>query len=104
MVTITNTSTTEQRIQLRGAITGDNGIGMRVKDSFKARTPVVLAPGEMKILNADDFQLFFNLSNILYTGITELEVFRGNGLPEGYYQICVRAYNYDNLSSIIKTG
>ncbi len=95
MVTLTNTTTTEQRLQLRGSLTGDNGVNMRVKDSYKARTPFVLGPGEVKILNASDFELFFNLSNVLYTGITEGEVIRGNGLPEDYYRLCVRAYNYD---------
>ncbi|RYE17099.1 MAG: hypothetical protein EOP51_24530, partial [Sphingobacteriales bacterium] len=95
LITIVNTTATEQRLQLRGSITGDNGIEMRVRDGYKSRTPFVMAAGEVRILNASDLTLFFDLANITYTGITQYEALRGNGFPEGNYRMCVQAFNYN---------
>ncbi|MEA5402937.1 carboxypeptidase regulatory-like domain-containing protein [Arcicella sp. DC2W] len=95
LITILNTTTSEQRVQLRGTITGDNGIEMRVRSNFKSSSPLVMSPGEMKVLNGGDFTAFFNLDNIDYVGITQAEAIRGNGLPEANYRLCIRAFNYD---------
>ncbi|MES2455700.1 MAG: carboxypeptidase regulatory-like domain-containing protein [Bacteroidota bacterium] len=100
LLTLINTSSSEKRVQLRGALTGDNGVELRVKDSFKSRSALVLAAGEVKVLNGSDFNTFFDLSKVNYTGITEAEAIRGNGLPEGNYYLCVRVYDYDSNASL----
>ncbi|MEA5427965.1 carboxypeptidase regulatory-like domain-containing protein [Arcicella lustrica] len=96
LITLLNTTTTEQRVQLRGTIVGDNGIEMRVQSGFKSRTPLVMASGEMKVLNGSDFTSFFDLDHLEYVGITQAEAIRGNGLPEANYRLCIRAFNYDS--------
>ncbi|MES2809398.1 MAG: carboxypeptidase-like regulatory domain-containing protein [Bacteroidota bacterium] len=100
LVTLTNTTTIEQRIQLRGAVTGDNGVEIRVKQSFKSRQPLVLAPGEVLALNGGDVAAFLDFNNLTFSGITSTEAVRGNGLPEGNYRMCVRAYNWDSNSPL----
>ena len=95
LITVLNTTTSEQRLQLRGTVTGDNGIEMRVQSSFRSASPLVMSPGEMKVLNGGDFTSFFDLDHLDYVGITSAEAIRGNGLPEANYRLCIRAYNYD---------
>jgi len=100
LITLVNTSTSAQRLQLRGSITGDNGIEMRVRNTFKSRTPFIMAASEVRVLNAGDFSLFFDLDNIVYTGISQFDALRGNGLPEGNYRMCVQAFNYDTNAAL----
>ncbi|SEM56216.1 hypothetical protein SAMN05216436_105185 [bacterium A37T11] len=95
LLTLTNTSRNSLRIQLRGSITGDNGVSASVKDSYRSPQPVELAPLETKTLNASDIVSLFNPNTIDYTGISASDINRGFILPEGTYNICVRALEYD---------
>jgi len=100
VIAVTNTSTTQQRIQLRGAVTGDNGVELRVKDNYKSIEPIILEKGETRALNGNDLDRFFDYTKINYTGITQGEFINKNGLPEGSYRFCLRAYNYDTNQPI----
>lgn len=100
VIAVTNTSTTQQRIQLRGAVTGDNGVELRVRDTYKSIEPIVLEKGETRALNGNDLDRFFDYTKINYTGITQGQFINKNGLPEGSYRFCLRAYNYDTNQPI----
>ncbi|MCC8407924.1 carboxypeptidase regulatory-like domain-containing protein [Mucilaginibacter sp. UR6-1] len=95
VINIINTSRTVQRIQLRGAVTGDNGIELRTKPSYKSKTAMILNPGEVRNLNGNDLAYFFDYTQLNYTGINQTDFIKKNGLPEGTYQFCLRAYDYD---------
>ncbi|TCC88674.1 hypothetical protein EZ428_18730 [Pedobacter frigiditerrae] len=95
LITVTNTSTTTQRIQLRGSVTGDNGVSIRSKMSYKSTTAIELGAGQARNLNGNDIAYFFDYTNLQYTGITQSQFINIGGLPEGSYQFCLRAYNYD---------
>jgi hypothetical protein len=51
-------------------------------------------PGSIYRLNLNNIQDIFSTSQLVYAGITEQEIIRGNGLPEDDYTICLRAYDY----------
>ena len=82
-------------VQLRGTITGDNGIVLRVDPQYRSPSPIHLNPGEIKNLNASDISQLFDYDELLYSGIRKNDVIRSNGLPEGNYQVCVQAYDYN---------
>jgi len=96
VIMLTNTSTVAQRIQLKGAITGDNGVEIRSRVGQKGTSPIELAAGETKSLNGSDIAKIIDYTKLDYTGITQNEFLTKGGLPEGRYQLCARAYNYDN--------
>ncbi|MBK0381739.1 hypothetical protein I5M32_02095 [Pedobacter sp. SD-b] len=100
VVNVLNTSTQVQRIQLRGTVYGDNGIILQVSDSYKSPQPIVLNPGGSISLNGNDLSYFFDYTKINYTGITQSEFISKNGLPEGAYRFCIRAFNYDDNQPI----
>ncbi len=83
-----------QDIQLRGTITGDNGIILRVDPRYRSPSPIHLNGGELRSLNGVDISQLFDYNQLQFSGITKDQVLRGNGLPEGNYQICIQAYNY----------
>lgn len=95
LITIVNTSRQQQRIQLRGEVSGDNGIAIRTKPSYKSRQPIILNPGETRSLNGGDVAYFFDYTQLNYENITQNEFINKNGLPEGVYRFCLRAFNYD---------
>ncbi|HMH24656.1 MAG TPA: hypothetical protein VK563_22930 [Puia sp.] len=83
-----------QDIQLRGTITGDNGIVLRVDPHYKSPTPIHINGGETRNLSAADISQLFDYNTLVFSGISKEQVIRGNGLPEGNYQVCVQAFNY----------
>ena len=96
IITVTNTSTVRQKIQLRGSVTGDNGIVISAKPGFRSSSAIELEPGQAKSLNGNDIASFFDYNRLDYVGITRNDFINKGGLPEGRYQLCIRAFNYDN--------
>lgn len=83
-----------QDIQLRGTITGDNGVTLQVDPRYRSPSPIHLNGGETRQLNGTDISQLFDYNQLLFSGISKDNVIRGNGLPEGNYQICIQAFNY----------
>jgi hypothetical protein len=95
-ITLTNTTTTTQRIYINGTMTGDNGVQIRTKPNY---TPgaIDLAPLQQKRLNASEAAQLFDQSAIeVVQGGQDVKnnIIRDQALPEGMYQICVRAFDY----------
>ena len=63
--------------------------------NITAPRPFILTRGEIKILNASDISQLFDYDELLFSGISKNDVIRSNGLPEGNYQVCVQAYDYN---------
>jgi TANFOR domain-containing protein len=100
VVNVTNLSTTTRRIQLRGSITGDNGVQLSVKPTYKSATVIELGPGQSRSLNGNDIGKFFDYTKVVYKGITQSDFINKNGLPEGSYRFCVQAFDYDTNAPI----
>ncbi|GGI23850.1 hypothetical protein GCM10008119_09720 [Pedobacter mendelii] len=93
-------NTRPYKVQLRGTVTGDNGIVIRVKQNYRSGSPIEMAPGETKMLNGTNISDFFEYTQLEYTGITQDDFINKGGLPEGSYQLCIRAYDYDTNEPI----
>ncbi len=95
VVTLTNLSQNAHELKLLTTITGDNGIKGEVKTSWVPLSPITLNPMETKVLMGA--QLKNHFSNLTeadanVTGIDINQVLRTETLPEGAYEICVRAF------------
>ncbi|QEM02554.1 hypothetical protein DIU31_003105 [Mucilaginibacter rubeus] len=100
VIAVTNVSTKRQRIQLRGTVTGDNGVILAVKPNYKSPVAIELDPGQTRSLNGNDISKFFDYTQVKYTGITQSEFINKNGLPEGSYRFCLQAFDYDTNAVI----
>lgn len=94
LLTLINTSDVTQNIQLRGHISGDNGIVVSLKEGYKSINPIEIGPMQTRSLNANDLAHLFNYSNLNIVGISEQDFVRGTGLPEGNYDFCIQAFDY----------
>ncbi|HLK29089.1 MAG TPA: hypothetical protein VKT28_10970, partial [Puia sp.] len=103
LILVHNVSNLAQDIQLRGTITGDNGIVLRVNPQYRSPSPIHLGAGQTLNLNGADINQLFDYNQLIFSGITKDQVIRGNGLPEGNYQICVQAFNYNSNQPLSAT-
>ncbi|MBE8720879.1 hypothetical protein [Sphingobacterium pedocola] len=100
LLTVSNTSTAVQQIQLTGTITGNNGVAVWIRPGFRSPAPVTLNPGQILNLNGNDIVPLFDHNQIEYTGISQADFTRGVGLQEGTYQICIQALDYTTLQPL----
>ena len=82
------------RFKLVGSITGDNGIFLKTKESYRPPQAIEMQLGQSKQLTANDVEDYFSSENLHYEGVTKEEILR-KGLPEGSYTICMQAVDYD---------
>jgi TANFOR domain-containing protein len=82
-------------LYLKAAIIGDNGVSAISEVDFKPISPITLQHGGMYVVNVDNISEAFNLQHIVIQGTTLNELVNGAGLPEGMYEICVRAFDYN---------
>ena len=93
---IPNTVGNIQHIYLLGSISSSTGIKIYTDPSFKMPTPISLMPGQPYMVSVNDLGMIFDADHLIFEGITKQKVTYGNGLPEGDYQVCIRAYDYNS--------
>src|SRR5690606_11449881 len=98
LLTLTNTSTSTQNVQLRGNISASNGVALILKEGFRSPSPIVLRPMETKSLNGNDLIHLFDYNNLELVVLSERDFIDGTGLPEGTYDFCIRAFDYHQPS------
>jgi hypothetical protein len=94
-VMITNHTGNNYTIFLNGSVTGDNGVHVTTAKGYQPAS-LTIKPYETKTLNAVEAGNLFDFNNLVYlSGNTSIKpsVFGEQGLPEGTYQICIRAYD-----------
>lgn len=99
-VRIINPTNTTYQVRLLGHVKGGN-INISVKQNYKPISAINVAPGVTN-LTGNQLTPYFSGNALNYAGITEQEVISGNGLPEGNYQMCFWAVQYNgnqNLST-----
>jgi TANFOR domain-containing protein len=95
-LSLQNTTTQQKRIKLWVQINGDNGVSGRTAPSFLPPQPIVLNPGEFKMIDfsSNETRNYFDPNRIDVSGISKNELIQNQALPEGNYTICVRALDY----------
>gem|GEM_PF-3105400 len=94
-VLLTNHTSAVYNLYLTGTLAGDNGVLVTTAKGYQP-VPITLNPFETKTLNAVDAGNLFDPNSLVYlSGNTSIRpsVFGEQGLPEGTYQVCVRAFN-----------
>jgi hypothetical protein len=91
-VFLINTSRQTYQVRLVGQLTGDNGIEIRTSPNYRPPRPLTVPPGQT-LLTRNDLEGLFDLNQIEVVGIDKNLLARGFPLPDGTYQLCVRAYN-----------
>lgn len=95
MLMVRNNTNTTKSIYLQGSIIGDNGVELSNDATAKPSKPVVLQPFQVYTANPSYLQEVFSVSKYKMVGVNLADLVYKNGLPEGNYEICVRAYDYN---------
>lgn len=100
VLTINNTSGTTQAIYLAGVVaTIDGSVEARTSAESPWPGPALNVPPGTHQYSGTALRPFAENSNVDYTGITQQDIISGS-LPEGDYQICMRAYDYSSLAPL----
>lgn len=94
-ITVQNQGNTPLDIQLNGSMKGDNGVSLMVNKNYKSPAPIHLGPLETKTLSGNAINALFDYNQLVFSGITKAEVITRGNLPEGNYQICAQATDYN---------
>lgn len=82
------------RIEIKG-----NGFTLITKQLF-IPPPITIQPGIPLLISGADLAPYLNSNNLDFIGINQSQYEQRMALPEGYYSICVKAYDYYNPGSI----
>lgn len=82
-------------LQLRGSIIGENGIEIHAARQYRSPRPIDLPAGMTLQLDAMAIRSLFDIDKLEVRGTSAAALREGNGLPEGIYRICARAYDYN---------
>jgi TANFOR domain-containing protein len=95
----TSTSGAPLQVMLQLSVTGlSNGISIRTKPAYKPSHAITLMPGIPLLVDAQMLMELFDASSLDLQKITQNDLMKMQGLPEGMYQICVRVFDYNNPS------
>lgn len=94
-VVFTLLSTSNVSIRLKASIKGDNGISVATSNSYKPATPLNLTAYQQKMLTGLDLKNYLDFNSAVVTGINKNDLFRGSGIPEGIYTLCIQALDYN---------
>jgi TANFOR domain-containing protein len=97
-VRIINPTNNTYQVRLLGHVKGGN-INVSVKQNYKPNSAINVGPG-VTLLKGGQLSPYFSESALSFQGITKQEVLFGNGLPEGNYQMCFWAVNYNSNQTL----
>lgn len=99
-IIVRNTSNKLQRVKLGFDIEGDNGVKISSKPVFTTPQPLILNPNQTVIVNNTNIKNYSDNKNFDLVGINKITFFQTGMLPDGNYNFCVRAYNFDDGSPL----
>lgn len=98
ILTLNNFSSQSESLKLIASLEGDNGVTAVIKDSYTPTLPIQLGPNGTVVLTSGDLQrLFSNITqnNVEFSGIDQTTLLQTEKLPEGVYQLCIKALDYN---------
>ncbi|UII23988.1 hypothetical protein [Fulvivirga ligni] len=96
LVILQNKSRTQSEdLRLIGSIEGNNGVRLTIPNDFIPTAPIRLGPAQTLTITSAFLREYFDENTLRLTGIDREGLYRGNGLPEGSYQVCLQAVDYE---------
>ncbi len=100
VLSIKNTSNIDIEFYFRGSIIGDNGVEIMTQSNFRPSEPFIVLAGQTMQLTGGDLDPYLNFDNVDVTGIEVNDIIGVEGLPEGHYQVCIQAFNWENDTQV----
>ncbi len=95
IIILQNTTMSPLDIKLGGTLTGeDNGVRILTDPNVSPAVPITLGPGETRRLTTGELADLFRQEQLIVSGTSRETILRDRLLPEGTYQLCIRAYQF----------
>ncbi|MEZ0539955.1 carboxypeptidase-like regulatory domain-containing protein [Fibrella arboris] len=94
---VRNTTANRLNVRLQGSVTGNNGVQIQTVPNYRPPVPLSLEPFQNRLLSYADLSGLFDLNQLDIQGVDRNSLYKGLPLPEGSYQLCIRAF--DNATS-----
>ena len=107
IVSLVNTSQTFLQLRLVPTVKGQNGVTATLKPGYRPSTPLTLGPLETKVLTGAQLQslnMGLSLENMDIKGVSVQQIIRTETLPEGMYDLCIRAFDFNSTTQLSKDG
>lgn len=91
-------SISQYNLRLKFEIKG-NGFSLVTKSTFNP-PPISLQPGQPMLLSGLDLAPYLSSNNLDFVGINQSQYEQRMALPEGYYSICITAFDYYSSNPI----
>ena len=107
IVSLVNTSQTFLQLRLVPSVKGQNGVTATLKPGYRPPTPLTLGPLETKVLTGSQLQslnMGLSLENMDIKGVNIQQIIRTETLPEGMYDLCIRAFDFNSNTQLSKEG
>ena len=107
IVSLVNTSQTFLQLRLVPSVKGQNGVSATLKPGYRPATPLTLGPLETKVLTGAQLQslnMGLSLENMDIKGVSVQQIIRTETLPEGMYDLCIRAFDFNSNTQLSKEG
>lgn len=108
VIVLSNTTRTSLDIKLGGSITNESrGVYIRTSPNAQPPMPITLGPGATVVLTANpDVMRFFDQNSVTTNANDAMlaNIIKSGMLPEGNYQVCVNAYDYNTGKQLSGTG
>ena len=99
LVTLINTDPNRTyALKLRSSVTGNNGISAEINPDYQPVRRIILPPGGSKVISGKELsQINRNLTDadVITSGFNRDDLVRTGNLPEGLYQVCVQAFDFE---------
>lgn len=100
-VSISNVGTRTYNVTFYAELKGNNGVKINTKLKPKPTgEALVLNPGEFRNLTGSDIEELFKGSTLDLNGLDYTKIAQTGNIPEGIYQICLQAFDNDNLEPL----
>lgn len=108
MVTLQNNDfNNSYQVKLKTEISNTNNVTVTQSPSFMPSQPIHLAPGELRLVNLSELATYngnINANHFNFSGISYNQVAQTGVLPEGIYQICMQALDYNSSQPLSTIG
>ncbi|MCR8556236.1 hypothetical protein KXD93_01200 [Mucilaginibacter sp. BJC16-A38] len=99
-ILITNLTGNQLKIKLAGQLTGDNNVTISTYSNYTPLQPIILNAHETRQLNGLALKDIFNVNNLSVSGIDKAKLAQTSRLPEGNYNFCLQAIDFNNKQQL----
>lgn len=101
IIEVQNLSNTTQSVQLGFRVFSyENNVSLQSQPGKRSPKPIIVPPLATVRIGSVQMNDFFSTGNVISSGFSVEEIKAKRAVPEGYYYVCFKAYDYQTLKPL----